>query len=59
MQNLYYRDSHACILTYSIEERRSFDNIENWLSKVYEHNAPESMTIALVGNKCDCDNDDR
>jgi GTPase SAR1 family protein len=40
------------ILTYSIDERTSFNDIENWIKQIKTH-ANSDVVKILVGNKCD------
>ena len=40
------------MLTFSVVDRSSFDNVERWLREITE-NAGSHVTRVLVGNKCD------
>lgn len=40
------------ILTYAIDDRETFTNIENWMKQIKMH-ANENVIKVLVGNKCD------
>lgn len=40
------------VLTYSIEDRNSFNDIDNWIKQIKMHSSQEVAKI-LVGNKCD------
>jgi Ras-related protein Rab-2A len=48
----YYRGAAGAILVYDITKRESFDRLARWLQEARE-NGNESMTIMLIGNKCD------
>ena len=48
----YYRGAMGIILTYAINERDSFDDIENWVKQIKLH-ASDSVMKVLVGNKAD------
>ncbi len=55
----YYKGSAGIILTYSITEPKSFENIgsklyysERWVTQINEF-APKDVIKILVGNKCD------
>ena len=50
----YYRSAAGAILVYDITDRRSFTNLNVWLSDAKEHGNP-TMTFILVGNKSDMD----
>lgn len=44
------------ILTYAINERETFTDIQNWLKQIKLH-ASENVTKVLVGNKLDLEQD--
>jgi len=48
----YYKGATGIILTYSITDRKSFQNVENWIKQIQIHAAVD-VIIVLVGNKCD------
>lgn len=48
----YYRGAMGIILTYSIEDRNSFNDIQNWVKQIKMHASSEVVKV-LVGNKCD------
>lgn len=48
----YYRGAAGAILVYDITKRESFDHLARWLQEARE-NGNETMTIMLIGNKCD------
>ena len=54
----YYRGAMGVLLTYDVTDRRSFENVRNWMANVKEH-ASERVDVALVGNKDDCDEGER
>jgi GTPase SAR1 family protein len=47
----YYKGAMGIILTYSVTDRKSFQNIELWMKQISSQ-APDAVII-LVGNKCD------
>lgn len=49
----YYRGAMGIILTYSVDDRSSFNDIENWIKQIKMHASPEVVKV-LVANKCDC-----
>uniref|UniRef100_A0A8D0A342 Ras-related protein SEC4 n=1 Tax=Sander lucioperca TaxID=283035 RepID=A0A8D0A342_SANLU len=53
----YYRGAMGIILVYDITNRKSFDNIKNWIRNIEEH-APPDVEMMILGNKCDM-NDQR
>jgi len=48
----YYRGAMGIILAYAVNDRESFQNIENWMKQIKEH-ASEDVCKILVGNKSD------
>jgi len=54
----YYRGAMGVLLTYDVTDRRSFENVRNWMANVKEH-ASERVDVALVGNKDDCEDGNR
>ena len=40
------------ILVYSVTERESFDNVNNWMKQITEH-ADDNVCKILLGNNCD------
>ena len=47
----FYKNSSLAILIYSIDNKESFNHIENWLNDFRKHNP--NAKIILVGNKSD------
>ena len=48
----YYRGSNGIILVYSITDKKSFDDITNWIEQIREE-IKDDIIIFLVGNKSD------
>lgn len=48
----YFRNAAGCILVYDVTRRQTFINAKQWLDDIREQ-APEDISICLVGNKCD------
>lgn len=48
----YYKGAAGIILTYSIIDRVSFENIEKWMTQI-ESNAPSDVTKILMATKSD------
>lgn len=49
----YYRNSVGGLLLFDITNRRSFQNIHNWLEEAKRHVQPHNIVFLLVGHKCD------
>ena len=48
----YYRSSICAILVYDVTNRKSFDDIKEWLIDTNSFGS-ESMYLVLIGNKCE------
>ena len=48
----YYKGAMGIILVYSINDRRSFENIENWMKQILA-NTDNDTIVLLIGNKAD------
>jgi small GTP-binding protein len=48
----YYRGAMGIVLGYAVNDRESFQNIENWMKQIKDH-ASEDVCKVLVGNKSD------
>lgn len=49
----YYRNSVGGLLLFDITNRRSFQNVHDWLEEARSHVQPHSIVFLLVGHKCD------
>jgi Ras-related protein Rab-8A len=54
----YYKGAAGVVLVYSVTDRKSFNNLENWIKQINE-SQPESMCKVIVGNKVDCKETER
>ena len=52
----FYRNSSLAIMVYAINDRDSFDNIDEWLKELKKESNPDAKII-LIGNKADLDNE--
>ena len=50
----YYKGAMGIIMTFSVNDRSSFNAMENWLKQIKTH-AAENVVKVLVANKIDCD----
>ncbi|XP_015687804.1 ras-related protein Rab-39B-like [Protobothrops mucrosquamatus] len=51
----YYRNSVGGLLLFDITNRRSFQNVHEWLEETKAHVQPYQIVFVLVGHKCDLD----
>ena len=54
----YYKGASGVLLVYAINDRKTFNSIENWLKQIIE-SQPEGISKLLVGNKCDLPESER
>ena len=52
----YYKGSHGCFIVYDITSESSFENVEKWYEQA-QKDASKEVSIILVGNKCDLENE--
>ena len=52
----FYRNSSLAVLVYAIDNKESFNHVENWLSDLKSQANPD-VRIFLVGNKADLEED--
>ena len=52
----FYRNSSVAFMVYAINDRNTFEHIDNWLKEIKYHSNPDTK-IFLIGNKCDLIND--
>ena len=48
----YYKGSHGCFIVYDMTNEDSFANVDKWYTEAAK-TASENVSIILVGNKCD------
>jgi small GTP-binding protein len=48
----YYRGAMGIIMTYAVDDRVSFESIENWIKQIKLHSSNNVIKM-LVGNKTD------
>jgi GTPase SAR1 family protein len=52
---LYFKNSHAAILVYAIDDKSSFLALDKWIESLDDHSFMPKMVKHLVGNKSDLD----
>lgn len=55
LAQMYYRDAHVAILVYDISNRDSLSTLKDWRTELMDK-GPKGITLAIVGNKCDLEN---
>ncbi len=52
----FYRGSDVCMLVYSVDDRKSFDNLKMWMAEFRKHTDVQDLRefpFVVVGNKAD------
>ena len=52
----YYKGCHGCFIVYDITNEASFESISTWYEQAVKE-AGKDISIILVGNKCDLENE--
>ena len=52
----YYKGTKGCLLVYDITRKSSFENLDMWINDI-KSAGNENLSIILVGNKCDLEDD--
>jgi Ras-related protein Rab-1A len=52
----YYKGAQGIILVFDLCDRKSFEDIQNWMAEIERYSTKEVVRI-LVGNKCDMTGD--
>ncbi|KAK8812247.1 hypothetical protein WA158_007481 [Blastocystis sp. Blastoise] len=56
MNLIYLRITNGIIAVYSIDNRKSFETVEEWIKDAYK-NANKNICVTVVGNKCDLESE--
>ena len=59
MVSLYYRDAAAAIICYDLSDDKSFTSVHFWINEMVNNNDRQDFVMALAGNKCDIDPNQR
>lgn len=49
----YYRGSAGALLIFDLNNRKSLENLENWLYELLRYSRQDNLSIIVVGNKSD------
>ena len=58
MAPLYYRDAIGGLIVYDVTDPNSFESVRYWVNEL-RTKGPPKVCLAVVGNKCDCEADDK
>ena len=56
---LYYKDAHAALVVYAIDDESSFTAVDYWIQQLDEHGNMPKIVKFVVGNKSDVEKDRR
>ena len=56
---LYYKDAHAALIVYAIDDETSFTAVDSWIQHLDDHGNMPKIVKFVVGNKSDVDKDRR
>ena len=56
---LYYKDAHAALVVYAIDDETSFVAVDSWIEQLDQHGNMPKMVKFLIGNKSDMEKDRR
>ena len=54
----YYKGASGVLLVYSVNDRKTFNSIENWVKQINE-SQPEGIAKLIIGNKSDVSDSER
>lgn len=54
--NAYYKGAKGALLVYDVTNKETFTNTSKWISEL-KLNGDKDVTIILIGNKCDLENE--
>lgn len=52
LTDTYFKGASGIIIVYAVDDRRSFDDITNWMIQL-EQNGANKLPKLIIGNKCD------
>jgi Ras-related protein Rab-8A len=52
----YFKGAHGILMVYDISDRKSFESVSTWMTMIKQQ-ADTNISLVLVGNKCDVDDD--
>ena len=55
----YFKGAHGFIFIYDVTKKQSFAGVKTWINQAKATTKLESFQMILVGNKCDCEEDER
>ncbi len=53
IRNEFYRDSQGVFLVFNVGDRRSFNELSNWIAEAKRFGVPDDIPMVVCGNKID------
>ncbi len=53
IRNEFYRDSQGIVLVFNVGDRRSFNELSNWITEAKRFGVPDDIPMVVCGNKID------
>lgn len=53
--NAYYRGAEAIIIVFDLQNKESFNHIQDWIDEISKYTGPSVFKL-IIGNKCDLNN---
>ena len=55
----YFKGAHGFIFIYDVTKEKTFEGVKSWITQAKSTTHLESYQMIIVGNKCDCSEDER
>lgn len=55
----YFKGAHGFIFIYDVTKEKTFEGVKTWITQAKATTHLESFQMILVGNKCDCPEEER
>lgn len=53
VRSVYYLGCLGALLLFDVTRRESFENLENWIKEIWNHNGKGVIPLVILGNKVD------
>ena len=53
----YYQGADGIFILYSIDNRESFEHVQDWLEQIVERTRAQGTVLFLIGSKCDLESE--
>lgn len=56
VRSVYYLGCLGAILIFDVTKRETFENLDNWIKEIWNHNGKGAIPLVIIGNKIDLRN---